>query len=394
MTTAVDTPPAVRDNRQLVWGLAVTQTVGWGVLFYTLPVLLVPMQDDLGWSRSTIIGAFTVAILLSGLLAPAVGRHLDRDRPRRLMTWGSVLATLMVAAWSQVGDPVTFYLLWIVIGVAKAAVLYDAAFPVIIKRCTPEHTRALLTVTLVAGLASFIFQPLTSWMITQYGWRTAVAVLAVLLGVFTIPVHWVVLTPGGADTPPTDRTRERPPELREHRFWALTGAFTAVTMTSFAVVVLLIAYLHDAGWTLGAAAFAGGTLGAMQLPGRVALSRVVGRVPNAVLAPSLLMVPGAGVVLLLVSGGNLLTWPAVALLGFGQGALVLLRATVYVDLYGTDKIGLLNGASALPTTVVRALAPFGASVVVTVTGGYGVAFLVLAGLSATGAWTARWALTR
>lgn len=87
---------AVRSTRSLVWGLAVSQTVGWSVLFYTLPVLLVPMRDELGWSRSTILGAYAVAILISGLLAPAVGRHLDRDRPRLMMTAGSIAGTLLV----------------------------------------------------------------------------------------------------------------------------------------------------------------------------------------------------------------------------------------------------------------------------------------------------------
>ncbi|MGH9210500.1 MAG: MFS transporter [Acidimicrobiales bacterium] len=396
MTSITTARPAARANRSLVWGLAVTQTVGWGVLFYALPVVLVPMQDDVGWERSTILGAFALAILVSGLLAPAVGRRLDRNRPRLLMAGGSTLATVMVLAWSQVGHPVVLYLVWAVIGVAKAAVLYDAAFPVIIKRCAPDHTRALLTVTLAAGLASFVFQPLTSWLTSQYGWRTALLVLAVILGAVTIPIHWMALAPGEEPTKTPHRSvrSPRPPELREKRFWLLTGAFAAVTMTSFSAAVLLIAYLHDSGWTLSRAAIAGGTLGAMQVPGRIALGRVVGRIGNELLVPALLVVPAAGVLLLLVSAGNWLAWPAVCLLGIGQGATILLRATMFVDLYGTERIGALNGASALPVTAVRALGPFGASVLVAQTAGYEITFLLLAGLSVAAAIAAGRALHR
>lgn len=394
MTAVAERLRPDRSRRRLVWGLAVTQTVGWGVLFYALPVLIVPMQDDLGWSRSLIVGAFALAIVISGLLAPAVGRHIDRDRPRAMMTGGSLLAAVMVLAWSQVQHPVAFYAVWMVIGVVKAAVLYDAAFPVIIKRCAPAHTSALLTVTLAAGLASFVFQPLTSWLTAELGWRTALVVLAGIVGAVTVPVHWVVLTPGDAapDVTARPQSRSRPPELREARFWVLTAAFTLVTMTAFSTVVLLIAYLHDAGWTLSTAALAGGVLGAMQLPGRVAFSRVVGRVGNHALAPALLVLPGLGVLLLLASAGSWLVWPAVALLGIGQGAIILLRATVYVDLYGTERIGALNGASAVPVTVVRALAPLGASVLVARAGSYDLAFVLLAGLSLAGAVAARRAL--
>jgi cyanate permease len=418
MSDGASPTSAARVNRGLVTGLAVTQTVGWGVLIYALPVVLVPMQDDLGWTRSTIIGAYASAIVVSGLLAPAVGRHLDRDRPRALMLTGSVVATLMVAGWSQVGHPVALYAVWLVIGIAQATVLYEAAFPVIIKRCAPHHTSALLTVTLAGGLASFIFQPLTSWLTSLYGWRTALIMLAVILGAVTIPIHWMVLTPGGDRRRPrparrSDRRIHRPrariagmlagrvgedgeriPELRERVFWTLTAAFVAVTMTSFAAVVLLIAFLQDAGWSLSMAAVAGGTLGAMQLPGRLALSRLVGRVGNDALAPTLLVIPAAGVVLLLVSAGNWLAWPAAGLLGIGQGATILLRAAIYVDLYGTERIGTLNGASALPITLARAMAPLGASAIVARTGGYTVAFVLLAGLSVAAAIAARRALTR
>jgi len=231
-------------------------------------------------------------------------------------------------------------------------------------------------------------------------------VLAVLLGAVTIPIHWTVLTPGSEMRRPRPARRSDRrilglraqiagiPELRERVFWTLTAAFVAVTMTSFAAVVLLIAFLQDAGWTLSMAAVAGGTLGAMQLPGRLALSRLVGRVGNEALAPLLLVIPAAGVVLLLVSAGNWLAWPAAGLLGIGQGATILLRAAIYVDLYGTERIGTLNGASALPITLARALAPLGASALVARTGGYDVTFVLLAGLSVAAAIAARRALTR
>ncbi|HWL43127.1 MAG TPA: MFS transporter [Ilumatobacter sp.] len=382
--------PVRHAQRPLVWGLAATQTVGYGVLFYALPVVLVPMRDDLGWSRTTIVGAYSLAILISGLLAPVVGRHVDRDRPRRMMVAGSAVATLLVVAWSQVGHPAVFYAIWIALGVAKSGVLYEAALPIVIKRSTPDHTRALLTVTLTAGLASLIFQPLTSRLTEAFGWRQAVLILAVIHGAVTVPVHWAVLTPGL----PRARTssRQPTPELRERRFWVLTAAFAAVTITGYAALVLLVSYLHDQGWSLGRAALAGGTVGLMQLPGRFLFSRVVGTVPNVILAPAMFVVPAVAVLALVAAGGSVFVWPAVVLLGIGQGAMTLLRATVYVDLFGTERIGAVSGASAVPLTVAAAVAPLGASALVASGAGYAVTFAVLAAISMAGAATARTAL--
>jgi MFS family permease len=54
------------------------------------------MQHELGWSKSELTGAFSVALAISALAAFPVGRWLDRHNPRPLMTLGSVLGALLV----------------------------------------------------------------------------------------------------------------------------------------------------------------------------------------------------------------------------------------------------------------------------------------------------------
>jgi hypothetical protein len=56
------------------------------------------MQEELGWSRAALTGAFSLAQLVSGLAAIPVGRWLDQHGPRLLMTIGSCLAMLLVLA--------------------------------------------------------------------------------------------------------------------------------------------------------------------------------------------------------------------------------------------------------------------------------------------------------
>ena len=116
----------------------------------------------------------------------------------------------------------------------------------------------------------------------------------------------------------------------------------------------------------------------MQLPGRLLLQPVRARLGPATLTRLMLGAPGLGVLLLLLSGGSPLVWPAVAVLGMSQGLNTLLRITLLVDLYGPDRIGALSGRSATPTVLARALSPLGAASLVTATGGYAAPFLVFA----------------
>jgi Major Facilitator Superfamily len=71
--------------------LALTETVSWGVLYYAFGIFLVPMHEELGWSRTALTGAYSVGLLVSALTAPLAGRWLDRYGPRGLMTLGSAL---------------------------------------------------------------------------------------------------------------------------------------------------------------------------------------------------------------------------------------------------------------------------------------------------------------
>ena len=55
--------------------------------------LLTPMQQEMGWSQAWMTGAFSVAMLVSGVVAVPVGRWLDRHGARGLMTLGSCLGS-------------------------------------------------------------------------------------------------------------------------------------------------------------------------------------------------------------------------------------------------------------------------------------------------------------
>lgn len=173
--------------------LAVTEVTSWGVLYYAFAAFLVPMQQELGWSRTALTGAYSLGLLVSGLAAPLVGRWLDRHGPRALMTLDSTAGTILLLVWASVGNLVAYYLVWVGIGLAMAATLYEPAFAVLTKWFERERARALLLVTLAGGLASTIFLPLSAWLIGAQGWRGALLTLAAVSALFTIVPHALVL---------------------------------------------------------------------------------------------------------------------------------------------------------------------------------------------------------
>jgi len=297
--------------------LAVTETVSWGILYYAFAVFLVPMQTELGWSTAALTGAYSLALLVSGLAAPVVGRWLDRHGPRALMTAGSVAGTLLVLAWSQVQDMAAYFLVWAGIGLAMAATLYEPAFATVATWFERKRGTALLLVTLAAGFASTIFLPLSSWLVGALGWRRALVALAAALAVATVLPHALLLRrrpedlglrPDGAppdsslpsvggESGPTGATPRQ--ALRDPAFRWLTVAFFLDTVSLVAVGVHLIPYLVERGEEPGFAASVVGLIGAAQVGARVLATAAGGRVSQVSLTAGIFALQAVALVVLM-----------------------------------------------------------------------------------------------
>ena len=182
--------------------LCVTETVSWGILYYGFPVLLRPMDTDLGFSRVEVTDAFSTGMGVAALAALPVGRWIDRHGARALMTLGSCLGTALLVVWSQVESLAALYTVWGLMGLALAATLYEPAFAAIVGWfATRGRDKALLTVTVAGALASTIFMPIEAWLVARLGWRLALLTLAGILASLTIPLHALVLRPAPRSAP-------------------------------------------------------------------------------------------------------------------------------------------------------------------------------------------------
>ena len=351
--------------------LAATTTAGYGVLFYAYGVLLVPMARDLGWRRSTLSGAFSAALLVSALLTIPVGRWLDRHPPRTLLTGGAVASTVLVGLWATATHPVVYFVVWIGLGACMAVLFYEPAFTIITKRLHGHaRHRAVTSVTLVAGLASTIFGPLTALLEGTFGWRGAVLVLGLLLGAVTIPLfRWalrepeepVVIPVHVADTALRDA-------LATARFWSLTTAYLLSAVVTYAVAVHLVAYLRGEGWGSGRAAIALGSIGLVQVLGRSAFARLSLRRSAGPLGTWVLAAKAVGLAALVISPTVPGVVVFVSVYGAANGLQTLTRATVIADLYGVAHYGAISSVVSAVGAVGGSLSPFAVAAAIELVG--------------------------
>ena len=383
---AGERPPGSR-GWWIVATFAVTQTVGYGVLYYAFAVLLQPMAVTLHAATATVTGALTASVLAGAVLAVPVGRWLDRHGGRALMSTGSTAATVLVVAWSRVHTVSQLYLVLVGIGITSAMALYEPALAVVVSWFDPRRrAKAVLGVIVVAGFASTIFMPLTGALLDRYGWRTTLLILAAVHGTITVPLHALAVRrppqPAAQHHRPTpaDRALVVRVALRDRRFWWLATAFVAHGAAMAAMTVHLVGYLVHKGHSATFAATVAGLLGILSVTGRLLLTGAQRRMRLTAVVAVVFTVQAVASVALLVAGRSRAGAAfAVVAFGIGFGVASLVKPTLLADRYGTSAYATIAGILATPITLAKAGAPLAAAGLLTVGGGYPAMLAAIAG---------------
>jgi MFS family permease len=358
------------------------------------------MEAELGWSRSEVAGAFSVALLASGLAAVPVGHWLDRHGPRALMTAGSLLGVALLVAWSRVTSLAAFYAIWAGIGLALAAVLYEPAFAVVARWFVRRRHRALTILTVFGGLASTVFVPLATWLLERHGWRGAVLRLAAVLGVVTVPLHALLLrkdpsavgagpdgeAPGAAvEARPASEGEGWRATVKTRAFWAVATAFALASFSFVAATVHLVPYLLQRDVRATTAAAIVGLIGAMQLPGRLFFGPLMGRMERRRLTASVFALQAAALASLPFTSGVAGLAAAASGLGLANGMATILRASTVAEAFGLDHYGKIGGGIAAFSVGARAAGPIAAALAYSALRDYRAVFLGLGAVTAAAA---------
>ena len=369
--------------------LCLTEITSWGVLYYAFPVLAPTLAEDTGWSISTVTAAFSAGLVVSALVGIPVGRLLDRHGPRWVMTVGSLIGVPAIVAVAAAGSLPWFFAAWLLVGVAQAAVFYPPAFAALTRWWGRDRVRALTALTLVAGLASTVFAPLTAALLDPFGWRGTYLMLAVVLAAITVPAHlfglrghWPEPVEDADTTPAEDDGRTAGSIARSRPFVLLVVAVCLGAFTAFAVTVNQVPLLIERGMSTSLAAWALGLGGVGQVLGRLGyspLTRRAGTRGRAVLILGLLAL--TTLLLAVLPGPPLALIAAAMLAGAARGIYTLLQATALSDRWPARFYGRLNGILTAPVMLAIAISPWAGSALADLLGGYPPVFVILAAAS-------------
>jgi len=342
--------------------LGVTQILAWGGIYYT-PVLIVPMiAREYGWSMSFAMGGFSFALLAAGLSAPYIGRAIDRFGGHVVMTAGSLLGALGLVLITLAEHRVAYVAVWILLGVALSASLYDAAFSTLGRIFGAAARRPITALTLAGGFASTVGWPATHYLTELVGWRGTYVIYAALLVVIAAPLHAFLLPRQrfAAPPPPADGVKV-PDKVLPARGWPfilVAGGFAIYAFVPSGLAAHLLAIFARSGIDSDTVVWIGALFGPAQVGARV-IEFAFGRNLHPLwIARIALTTLFAGFVMIAVFGFSAPAAAAFAIIfGGSNGLITIARGAVPLALFGASGYGRLMGRLAFPFLLVQSAAP-------------------------------------
>ena len=356
-------------------------TLSIGTLF-TLGVFLKPIEEGMGWSRSSIGAIGLLNWIVMGAGGVAAGYLSDRFGTRGVVLAGGGVLGLGLVLSSRVEQAWQLYLTFGVLVGAGVSAFYVPLTVLAIRWFDTRRGMAAAIVSAGNGFGILTLSPLSRWLIDQFDWRVAFVILGDLAWLVVIPCALLLRgapeatgparpSPAGAPTrPPRGSGASLLDVLGTWPIWAIALTHFACCAAHSGPLFHLVSHAIDQGVGSMAAATVLGVSGLSSIVGRIggglAADRAgVKRTLIIMLAAQAVMIP---LYLVARSLGALSTLSLA--FGLAYGGVMPLYAVVTREYFGEAVMGTAYGWVFFISCIGMGLGSFAGGVIHDALGSY------------------------
>lgn len=252
--------------------------IGFGIV-YAYGVFIVALASDLGWSRSTLSGAFSFYAIFHTVLAFFAGRFVDKYGPRIILAIGGACIGLSMVLMCFANSMLELYIFYGGIFSVGIAAVYTPAVTTVSHWFNEKRGLALGLNAAGLGAGSMIFSPLSGWLISSFGWRKSYMILGIIAWIAYIPiVKFIKQMPMESEEKESKTKRETAipikglslsEALKTGTFWGFCMAWMLICIALWSIIVHIVPLASDRGLSLVTAGSLAGLIGALSIIGRI-----------------------------------------------------------------------------------------------------------------------------
>jgi MFS family permease len=339
----------------------VVSCIGVGTMM-SLTVFLQPVSAEMGWSRAGISAASMLAFLCLGVSSFAWGAVSDRHGTRVVVLAGGALLGVGLAAASRAADLWQFQALFGVLVGTAAGSSYTPLIATTTNWFTRHRSLAVALVSVGLGIGAVTVAPLATWLIVEYGWRTAMLALG--------GVAWAVVLPAALllRRPPAQPDEARPvagggaalgvaQALRTPQFAAIALTYFACCAAHSGPIFHMVSYALACGVAPLTATTVFSAAGLGGLVGRIVCGLIADRVGAKPVLVAGLGAQALAILLYTVTRDLASLYALSALFGVAYGGVMPLYAILIRQYFGARIMGATFGAATMASTLGMAIGP-------------------------------------
>lgn len=359
-------------------------------------VYLKPMISEFGWDRASISLAASLNVFVYGLLAPFMGKLLDKYGAKMVISLSVIVLGGSVASLSLVKDLFTLYLIFgflMAFALGGSSIVTNSAL--ITKWFVKKRGLALGLLSSGASLGQLTLVPIITYMILVSGWRFSLLVMGGAILVLLFPTAFFVLKdepgrsaeaalPGAAVSAPASAnpagvvigsgSLSLGCACRTMHFWLLAGGYFVCGYTVNLVSTHLPAFITDIGYSPMMAGNLLALTGALNIVGTITMGTVSDRFGSRIPLGIVYLLRGFSIALLLISRDPISLYIFAMIIGFSWFATNPLVVSICSDNFGTRHIGTIYGTLFLSHQIGGALSSYLGGLIFDIRGNYEIAF--------------------
>ncbi len=331
---------------------------------YTNGVMVIPLEEALGWTRAEIASGPVIAAILSVFMGPVVGLVVDRVGPRRIGLIGSVVTCAGIALLSQVGETLwTWWGLWLVLSIGAIMIKPMVWTSGVASFFDKSRGLALAATLCGTAVCSSLTPLITTTLVELFGWQLAYVAAAIVWGIVLLPLIFFFF-----DSKRDSARRERAGQSNNQKisaqpvkpedsavkvpwetvfslkYFKLVGGSCAMVLATVSFVILIVPILVDKGISMQLAAGMASMVGVTTVVGRLGGGYLLDNFNANVVTAGAVMLPCFSAILILALPESMIAiFLAITLLGFAAGAEYDGVAYLITRHFGLKSFGLLFG---------------------------------------------------
>ena len=357
---------------------------------------VVLLQEEFGWSKALVAGAFALTRIESGILGPLQGWLVDRYGPKPILRIGMAIFGGGFILFGFVDSILTFYITFALIAIG-ASLGGFATLMVSLVNWFNQHRAKAISISQIGYSFGGLCVPIVVLCLEAFGWRTTAILSGFVVFLVGLPLIQVVKhrpseigetvdgldrledAPGANKSIFSERDFTAREAMRTHSFWLLSLGHACALLTVSSVMVHLGLHLTEGlGFSFAQAGFVVALMTGFQMAGQITGGYLGDKINKRFLCIGCMVSHALGLILVAFAVNTMMVFAFAMLHGLAWGIRGPLMVALRADYFGPSSFGTIMGFSSLIVMLGMSAGPIFAGYMADIYGNYEMGFTYLA----------------